>query len=281
MQHSVPSPGRRGQGAERPRRAPGDALRAEEAWRGPSAAAISPVCWEEETFRACPWCSAWIRAGVRWAHQTRAGWTWPLARLALTRLLGISNTAQRAPAAAWPGLHSLSLTPHASHVAPPRFSGTRPASLGLAGPTPWRPRCHLSPRPRPVLLFLSLLPRDSLPTPPSSLPAIPATVHSACCFLDGSCYYLARCVFIIIVHYVLSLLLLSSVSHVYCYHPVLSDPIITQLDQVFIVNIPHVVSFFLSTYVSGLSHLGHVSVVNAQSEQVPVSLLLSFVLTGN
>lgn len=57
--------------------------------------------------------------------------------------------------------------------------------------------------------------------------------------------------------------------------------IITQLDQVFIVNIPHVVPFFLSTYVSGLSHLGHVSVVNVQSEQVPVSLLQSFVLTGN
>lgn len=30
-----PSPGRRGQGAERPRHAPGDALPAEEAWRGP------------------------------------------------------------------------------------------------------------------------------------------------------------------------------------------------------------------------------------------------------
>ena len=192
-----------------------------------SAAAISLVCWEEETFRACPWRSAWFRAGVRWAHQTRAGLTWPLARLALTQLLGISNTAQRAPAAAWPGLHSLPLTPRAPAMSP-RHASPAPglphwASLGLAGPTPWRPLCPLSPRPRPVLLFLSLLSWDSLPTPPSSLPAIPATVHSACCFLDGSFYYLARCVFILIVHYVLSLLLLSSVSHVYCYHPVLSD----------------------------------------------------------
>ena len=150
------------------------------------------------------------------------------------------------------------------------------ASLGLAGPTPWRPLCPLSPRPRPVLLFLSLLPRDSLPTPPSSLPAIPATVHSACCFLDGSFYYLARCVFILIVHYVLSLLLLSSVSHVLLLSSCSIRPIITQLGQVFIVNILHVVSFFLSTYVSDLSHLGHVSVVNLQSEQVPPCLFAVF-----
>ena len=166
---------------------------------------------------------------------------------------------------------SCSLAWAAQSVPHPARQPCRPATLlrhqaCLTGPGRAHPMAStLSPlsSPRPILFFLSLLPWDSLPTPPSSLPAIPATVHSACCFLDGSCYYLARCVFIIIVHYVLSLLLLSSVSHVYCYHHVLSDPIITQLDQVFIVNIPHVVSFFLSTYVSGLSHLGHVSVVNA------------------
>lgn len=195
-----------------------------------SAAAVSRVCWEEETFRACPRHSAWLRAGVRWAHQTRARWTRPLARLALTRLLGISNTAQRAPAAARPGPHSLPLTPRASHVTPPHFSGTRPTSLGLTGPGRAHPMVStLSPLSSPPPHSpLSLSPAPGRPSNTTFLPAfassIPATIHSACCFLDGSCYFLARCVFIIIVHYVLSLWLLSSVSHVYCYHPVLSDP---------------------------------------------------------
>ena len=126
--------------------------------------------------------------------------------------------------------------PRAAQAAPhPTCQPRRPATLlrrraclagpplGLVGPALRCLRCPLS-SPSPFTsfslscpgthLFLSLLPRDGLPTPPSNFrPSTPATVPSIrSAFLDGCCESLAQRCLCYYFPSVLSLLLLRSVS---------------------------------------------------------------------